>query len=188
MVRALVDALTPVIQARVARTLLRRAGAARGRDVRQEIEDLVQDVFVALFRDSAKLLRVWDPGRGMGLKSFVGLIAEQQVAQVLRSKRRSPWTEDPTEADKIAPLGTTTSTPESEVASRELLDRTLDDVRADLTPQGLQLFELLLVEDRPVAEVCEEMHMKRDAVYAWRSRLGKRLTATWKKLTGGADS
>ena len=182
-VRELVDELTPVIQARVARVLLRRAGGARGRDVRQEIEDMTQDVFVALFRDGAKLLRAWDPERGMGLKGFVGLISEQQVAQVLRSRRRSPWTEDPTESSEI-PADRSTHSVEAEVASKQLLERTLDDVRADLSPKGAALFELLLVEERSVDEVCETMEMKRDAVYAWRSRLGKRLSAAWQKLKG----
>ncbi|HET9225941.1 MAG TPA: hypothetical protein VFR31_04700, partial [Thermoanaerobaculia bacterium] len=41
----LVAGLTPVIQARVARTLLaRRAWLGSGRDVRQEVEDLTQDI------------------------------------------------------------------------------------------------------------------------------------------------
>ena len=47
--RELVDALTPVIQARVVRALLRRRGQAAGRDIRQEVEDMTQDVFSALF-------------------------------------------------------------------------------------------------------------------------------------------
>jgi RNA polymerase sigma-70 factor (ECF subfamily) len=98
----LVAVLTPVIQARVARTLLaRRHRLAGGRDVRQEVEDLSQDVFLTLFSRDARVLRDWQPGRGLSLESFVGLVAERQVLSFLCSGRaemsgnvpqaRSPW-------------------------------------------------------------------------------------------------
>src|SRR6476659_6441971 len=41
----LVAVLTPVVQARVARTLLARRWGAAGRDVRHEVEDLGQEIF-----------------------------------------------------------------------------------------------------------------------------------------------
>jgi len=47
----LVSLLTPVIQARVARTLLaRRSHLGRDRNVRQEVEDLTQEIFLRVFR------------------------------------------------------------------------------------------------------------------------------------------
>ena len=62
----LVGALTPVVQARVARTLLaRRPLRASGRDVRQEVEDLTQEIFLALFSRSAHVLRSWRAERGL---------------------------------------------------------------------------------------------------------------------------
>ena len=64
--RALVAALLPVVQARVARVLVRRRGGS-GRDVRQEVEDLSQEVFAILFADGARVLRAWDPSRGLSL-------------------------------------------------------------------------------------------------------------------------
>src|SRR5262245_51304251 len=95
-IRALVAALSPVIQARVARALLRRRAASKARDIRQEVEDLTQEVFVALFADGGRTLREWSPSRGLSLLNFAGLVAEREVASIMRSGRRSPWTEDPT--------------------------------------------------------------------------------------------
>ncbi|MFT7621241.1 MAG: DNA-directed RNA polymerase specialized sigma24 family protein [Myxococcota bacterium] len=187
-VRQLINVLTPVIHARTARVLLRRQGVARGRDVRQEIEDMTQDVFVSVFADAGKKLRAWDPARGMGLKSFVGMIAEQHVAQMLRSRRRSPWTEDPTEAqdfDAVAPAGVDA---EKRLVTRQLVHQTMDDVRGDLSPKGLQLFDLLLVAERNVDSVCRLMQMKPDAVYAWRSRLGKQLKSAWHRITAHEEA
>jgi len=172
-VRALVGALQPVVQARVARTLLRRSGAARGREVRQELEDLVQEVYLSLFADDGRVLRAWDPARGLSLANFVGLVAERQAIAVLRSGRRSPWTEDPTEEEALDRERRDTGGPEVRVESRELLERLLDRLKAELSPKGLWLFTLLFVRERTVPEVRAETGMSDAAVYAWRSRLAK---------------
>src|SRR5438477_1751570 len=80
-VRTLVDRLSPVIERKVAATLWRRTP---GRDVRQEVRDMTQAVFVSLFEDDAKALRAWDPDRGASLESFVSLLAHRQVISILR--------------------------------------------------------------------------------------------------------
>src|SRR4051812_48339802 len=82
---SLVATLTPVVQARVARTLLaRRSLLAGGRSVREEVEDLSQEIFLALFDRNARVLRSWEPERGLSLLNFVGLVAERQVLSFLR--------------------------------------------------------------------------------------------------------
>ncbi|MCC6554074.1 MAG: sigma-70 family RNA polymerase sigma factor [Polyangiaceae bacterium] len=172
--RRLVHALRPVIQARVARALLRHRRAARGRDLRQEIEDVVQQVFANLFADGGRALRQWDPQRGLGLLGYVGMLAERDVASILRSRRRSPWTEDPTlQEDLDGGRADADPGPEDEVASREVLSAVVASLRERLSDKGLALFELLVVEGLPVEQVCEAMRMTPEAVYAWRSRLAR---------------
>src|SRR4051794_26382739 len=72
--RRFVKELTPVIHAVVARYLLRCRGVSPSA-ARQEVKDLVQQVFLALFEDDARVLRQWNPARGRTLRSFAGLIA-----------------------------------------------------------------------------------------------------------------
>src|SRR5262245_6251425 len=96
----LVDRLTPVIQARAAHWLLRQRGA-RARSIRQEVEDLTQEVFLCLFDQGGRTLRSWEPERGLSLDRFVGLVAERQIVSILRTQKRNPWTEDPTLSDDI---------------------------------------------------------------------------------------
>lgn len=167
----LVRVLTPVIQSRVARgLLLRRTGTAAGRDIRQEVEDLTQEIFLVLFADGGKVLRSWQPERGMSLLNFVGLVAERQTASVLRSGKRSPWKEDPTLAEdfeQAAPEGG----PEEVTASREQLRHLLNRLTEELSPLGRHLFDLLFLRDLPFEEVVRRTGMSPDAVYAWRSRL-----------------
>ncbi len=167
----LVSHLSPVIQARVARALLRRASG--GRSTRQEVEDMTQEVFVALFEDGGKVLRSWEPERGMSLANFTGLVAERQVAAILRSGRRSPWTEDPTLSEDLERPSDDAQGAEARLASQQILAVLLDRVRATLSPKGLDLFERLYVREESVEAVCAATGMSPDAVYAWRSRLGK---------------
>lgn len=192
--RSLIAAVLPVVQVRIARVLSRRR--TRGsRDVRQEVEDLAQEVFAALFEHDGRVLRAWDPARGLSLASFCGLIAERESASILRSGRRSPWTEDATPAEDLERGAGATSDVELGVASREQLQRLTERLREQLSPRGLEMFQRLVVDEEAVESVCASTGMTPDAVYAWRSRLGKlartilrELTASEPHLTTGTSS
>ncbi len=167
----LVKTLTPVIQARVARSLLRRrSGAARNRNIRQEVEDLTQEVFLLLFAEHGKVLRTWEPARGLALVNFVGLIAERRTASTLRSGRRSPWQDEPCLPDDLD-RAAEESGPEAIAASREQLAQLLRRLTEELSPLGRHLFDLLFVRELSLAEIVAQTGLKPDAVYAWRSRL-----------------
>ena len=170
----LVELLSPVVHARVARTLLRSGkGPRQGRDLRQDIEDLVQEVFAELLAGGGRLLRAWDPSRGLSLTNFCGLLAENHVKSVLRSGRRSPWSEEATEGPSIERAVGAAASPHAHVASRELLGKVVERLHAELTPAGVEMFRMLVVEELSVEDVCERTGSSADAVYAWRSRLGK---------------
>ena len=170
-INALIDRLAPVVQIRVARAL-RRRGIPKGRDVRQEMQDLVQDVFARLFARDAKALRDWDPNKGASLQTFVGVIADREVISTLRTAKRSPFTEEPTDPAEQRRVSTAPR-PDEHAAARQSLDRLLDSLAAKLSPLGYRVFELLWCEERSVEDVCAELDLSRDAVYAWRSRIRK---------------
>ncbi len=173
-VRDLIAQLAPVIHVRVGRALMRRASArAQRRDPGEEVRDLTQEVFAYLFAEDAKVLRAWRPSRGMSLANFVGMVAEHQVADIFRSGRKRPWSDaldSEAELDSFAAKG---AGPEGNVASREYYTLLLDRVRAELTPRGYTIFQMLFVEELPVDDVVAATGMTPDAVYAWRSRLPK---------------
>ncbi|MFL6260504.1 MAG: RNA polymerase sigma factor [Thermoanaerobaculia bacterium] len=183
----LIAVLTPVIQARVARTLLaRRHRLAGGRDVRQEVEDLSQEVFLALFSRDAHVLRGWQTERGLSLESFVGLVAERQVLSFLRSGRRNPWKEDPFFPAEDLETEDPESGPEEIAAGREHLSLLLDRLREELSPLGRRLFELLFVQELSQREVQAASGLSADAVYAWRSRLRRLARKLLAEMSGNA--
>ncbi|HEY0511311.1 MAG TPA: hypothetical protein VGH73_05375 [Thermoanaerobaculia bacterium] len=183
----LVAVLTPVVQARVARTLLaRQTRLAGGRVVRQEVEDLSQDVFLALFSRDGRVLRDWEAERGLSLENFVGLVAERQVLSFLRSGRRNPWKEDSAFAAEDFEPEVPDSDPEKTAASREHLALLLDRLREELSPLGWWLFELLFVQDLSQAEVEAVSGLSADAVYAWRSRLRRLARKLRAEMSGNA--
>lgn len=169
-VRALVRALTPIIQAKAARALLRRRAGSGGRDVRQEIDDLTQNVLLHLFKNNGEVLHAWEPERSP-LTSFVALIAEREIASTLRTISKNPWTEYPTEEGDLERPSSPSHNPEEVTGSRELLQEITSTALSKLSEQGRELFYLLMIEARSVEDVCFVMNMKPDAVYAWRSRI-----------------
>jgi RNA polymerase sigma factor (sigma-70 family) len=172
-IRALVEYLTPVIQARVARSILRGRAGSRNRDTNEEVIDLTQDVFLALFAHGGSLLRSWDPTRGLSLANFVGLVAERQATSTLRSGRKNPFREKATTYDDLVEQSGTAAGPGPQVESRILFDTIVVRLKDELTAQGQRIFALLFIEERSVEQISAELGMSADAVYAWRSRLLK---------------
>ena len=165
--RALLAAITPTMQARVARVVV---GRNLGRPVRQEVEDLVQEGLVALFSDDAKALRRWRADGGMSLPGYAGMIAERRAISKLRARR---WAEEPTDPTDLSSRGVAAD-PEDHLATREVLDDALTRLQAELSPRAFRLFHLLWVEEKTTEAVCEELSMTRDAVYQAKRRI-KRL-------------
>ena len=183
----LVELLTPVIQARVARVLLSYPRTAEPAAVRGRVEDLTQDVFVTLFDRQGKVLADWRPELGLSLLNFVGLVARRRTISTLRSGRRNPWKEEPTLIEELDGVANDAS-PEIHAVSRDTLLRLGRRLQEELTPLGWQLFELLFLKGRSVAEVRRSTGMSAAAVYAWRSRLRRLARRVARELESDAGS
>ncbi|MCA9555329.1 MAG: sigma-70 family RNA polymerase sigma factor [Myxococcales bacterium] len=183
----LVDLMAPVVHVRVARALRRRGREARGRDLRRDLEDLNQEVFVSLFDHGGRALRAWDPARGLHFLSFVGLLSERAVGMQMRSLKRNPWTEDPLDGGSLERVTGVTPSPQARVESRDLLHRIIDELQDWLTPEGRSYFQLLYVEDKSVAEVAETAGTTPQALYAWKNRLLKKVRQLRLALDDGGE-
>lgn len=172
--RQLVTALSPIIRTAVVSVLARNTGSGR-RAPRQEVEDVTQSVLLALFAERGQVLQQWDPARGLPLEGFVSLLAKRETFSLLRSRRRSPWTESPTEVEALDQNAVPRMGPESETISRDMLASLAEAVRSKLTAKGFELFELMFMRGLPPEEVATLTSLTLEAVYAWKSRLGRQV-------------
>ncbi|MBL4685718.1 MAG: sigma-70 family RNA polymerase sigma factor [Nannocystaceae bacterium] len=162
--------------------LLLRLVPPKGQSARQELEDLVQDVFLSLWDRDGYLLRRWDAERGRTLESYVRLVSRSRALDVLRSRRRGPWHTHPTDPAVLEGLaGSSDAT--SRLAARENLRALQTKLRAHLSVRDQSLFVALFVEERSAVEVAATMGMSTDAVYQFGSRLRRKILPA---LMGGA--
>jgi RNA polymerase sigma-70 factor (ECF subfamily) len=167
-VRELVGRLSPVIARRIAATLWKRA---RKRNIPQEVDDIAQEVLLSLFQSDGKTLRSWDPGRGMTLDRFVGMLAQHLTISILRNGRTSPWRDEPTDLEKLEEMDAGDVTPEAVTISRQNLQVLLDRMRAALSPRGLVLFQRIFIDAEPLDAVMVAEGLSQAAAYQWKSRL-----------------
>jgi RNA polymerase sigma-70 factor (ECF subfamily) len=175
--RDLIEALLPHVRLRIAK-VVRRSGSGGDRGLKSpEIEDLCQEVLLELFGDDARVLRAWDPSRGLLLPSFAQLIAERVARTRLRQWNRAPAPVGPLEGAAEDCAMDSVEQPDRRVATQNRLERVVRQLEAELSPRGLSLFHALFVECRQLDVICADFALRPDAVYAWRSRLGKRVQA-----------
>jgi DNA-directed RNA polymerase specialized sigma24 family protein len=173
---ALVERFTPIIRRRVARAL-QVHGARSGRAVeRGDVLDLAQEVFVVLLDREARVLRSWEPSRGLSLDNFVGLVAEREARSIARSGRRSAWAERPTAYDDLS-VHPASHSMEGELSSRDELTRALGALRERLTPAGYAMFEALFLDESSIEEVAARFATTANALYTFRSRLRRELAS-----------
>jgi RNA polymerase sigma-70 factor (ECF subfamily) len=173
--RRVLAAVVPAVRVRVTRVLWRYRGLARKRNLEQEAEDLAQEVLVTLFEKDGHVLRSWDPERGLSLVDFASFVADRTAAAVLKSGARTPWRDDPVEPSDLAMTASAGGGPDDLVVTREFGRQVLLALQAELSPLGARIFQRLFVDEIDVEVVCSELAMNRDAVYAWRSRLRRRM-------------
>ena len=165
----LIRDLTPYVQREAAVVLFQRASS--GRDPRQELEDMTQEVLTQLLARDGRRLRWWVPERGLSFGSYVKLVARQQVGMILRSGKRSPWCDVPTQDIELErALPPDPSRPADQTEAKDALQYFMKLLEEHFDERGQILFELLYVDEYDVDEVCRRMSMSRDAVYAWRRR------------------
>jgi len=157
--RRLVALLTPVVQARVARTLLRR-GHRTPHELRQDVADFTQEAFVTLFAHGGRALTSWDPSGGRSLSNYVGQRVEWFVSSLLRGDVTVEI-----EPHELSSKGG------AQLESRDSVRRVVAGIERKWPEQGLRLFYLLFVLQTPSKEVGAELGLSCDAVDQWRFRL-----------------
>lgn len=178
---ALARALLLLLPPLAARELIPWSGHYR-RSPASLCEDVVQDVMLKLFADRGRVLRVWDPERGLSLRGFLRRVVRFHVLQLFRSSVKNPW------RDRLTENVLDVAGEDSDATLHQLwLWEVRDLLLAEENEHGRSLYMGLFVEHRSAEEVGEEHNMTRDAVYQWRSRFKRRASRLLSEEPPDAD-
>ena len=131
---------------------------------------MTQHVFENLLANSGRRLLQWDPEKGSAATYF-GLITERLTDQLLASRRKSPWTEEPSELKRLdSKLGENDDL-ERRINVRQWLDLLGHRMLMELNDRDRKLFNLLYIQQLDDQAVRQELGLNRDALYQARRRL-----------------
>lgn len=143
----------------------------------RDAEDIIQEVFLTVAKrvDTFRREREGDTFRG-----WLWTITRHKLGDWLRRQKRREHEFDGTEAERllleVPDPGTTEAVDvEDPVGVRQLCRRALEMIRAEFEEQSWQAFWRVAVEGKSAAEVAEELHVSRNAVYVAKSRILCRL-------------
>jgi DNA-directed RNA polymerase specialized sigma24 family protein len=163
--RRAVELVSAAVRARVRRFLVRSPIAG------YEVEDLVQEIWIALLDRDARRLRSWDPGRCVPLERFVAVIADRELAS-LRSRSRARRRSAPLIDLDAMPVhaAVDTWTPEAAAVTAALLAGWRARIGEQLPGRGRAVFELMVLELEP-DQVAAVLEVNRQVVYNWQYQI-----------------
>jgi len=107
-----------------------------------EVDDIVQDVFLRLCKDDYRLLRQYDPARA-GLTTWLTIVARSVAHDALRRRR--------------APTQTLDDTPEAALAVAPRIRETVKIPEGLLSPRQQLVLTMLYDREMEVAEIAEAL-------------------------------
>jgi RNA polymerase sigma-70 factor (ECF subfamily) len=156
---------------------LRRYGATFSRD---DLDDLVGDVWLVLLRDDMKKLRQYDAGRGFRIASFLGLVATNATIDHLRARQAESMPLDDVIEDFAslraeAPRDVVEAREEAELA-RAALDQLSTDERAFV----VDCFR----DERSPEELARALGVTTNTVYSRKFKIREKLQKIVRTLDG----
>ncbi len=154
---------------------------------REEIEDLCQDVFLALFDQDARKLRQYQGRNGCSLASWIRVVANRLTIDRLRREGRTISLDDPNsvessrvrEAEPDARPG-----PEPQVEQAQRAARVREMI-GQLPPKDQLFVQLFYFQGLPIEEVAETIGITTNAAYVRKMRLHEKLRRIAASRFGG---
>jgi RNA polymerase sigma factor (sigma-70 family) len=168
---------------RVLRQHARREISRRGGS-RQDVEDLTQEAFIALWKNDAQELKKWDPTRDPSFVRFAGFVAKRKMTKYLhRQRTRQSYLVQTGVFEHHVPVACARS-PEEVVIVRLFLEKLLVRLFDGLEPKSLELFQLSILEERSAAGACHELGCAPNVVHKRLSRLRNTMRAVALEIEG----
>lgn len=164
----LVRILRPVFEKQAAYTVWRLRGNA------EDVKQLVGDIFVALYANSAAALRRFDPSHGVPPEAYFRQFAQFQCRTYLRARLRQSRHEQLTDPTELPPP------PDHEASHEHPLEQAhrtevLGRLRSELDPNSYDLLDRRFLQRQAVGEICAHFKITEPTFYQRIHRLVKKL-------------
>jgi len=150
------------------RRVLRRYTVKSSRD---DIEDLVHESWVQLLADDYRRLRRFDSSRGVRLSSWLGLVATNTTIDRLRRRRDEAYLEDMASPENLVINHSSPHTLLERRQQRMMAQRALDQLQETDRVFLMACYD----EERPPAQLAEEMGVSVNTIYTRRFRIRAKL-------------
>ncbi len=163
----LVGRLLPVVRSGVAKACFGPAA---------EVEDLVQEVWLALFEDEGARLEAFDPSRGGGLEAFVSVVAGRVARQRVRERRTKKRGVDVRvisiqgEREDLS-LPDPHPTPDVAAEGKQVAARLVAFLEAKLPERGRLVLRLVFTDGVPPDEAARALGVRVQVVYNWQHKV-----------------
>jgi RNA polymerase sigma-70 factor (ECF subfamily) len=141
-----------------------------------ELEDVVQEVFVAIIRRDFRLLRNYDPT--YTVKTYLGVITRTEVHRFLR--RRRPTTTPVEELEAASPSAPSSSDAAADAEEKEVLLRALDE----LPPRDAEILRLRFLREMDYRAIAGALNIPEASVGQTLFRAKQRLVERLRGLLG----
>jgi RNA polymerase sigma-70 factor (ECF subfamily) len=154
------------------------AGFARKLGARpQDVDDVIQDVFLGFFAVSPRF--VYDPARGR-FRGYLKMVTLNAIRTRLGKSARINTVPLSEISDDAEPIEQTWD----QTWREQLLRRAIERVRADYAahPKTFQAFEKYVLRDQPPGDVARELGVSVDSVYQAKHRVSEALKVVMSEL------
>ncbi|MBU1243695.1 sigma-70 family RNA polymerase sigma factor [Myxococcota bacterium] len=134
-----------------------------------EIDDMISTVFLSFLQDDYKKLRMFDPGRGYRLSTWVGIITTNATVDHIRKNARPTVSLDDTERKVAQPRSMMASPVEN--AEREEESRLLMAAIATLSPGDREFLELAYDAQLAPEEIGVRLGLNINTVYSKKNKI-----------------
>jgi RNA polymerase sigma-70 factor (ECF subfamily) len=154
--------------------LIRHVAREKGIRCENDLDDIVQSVFVTIYRKGFH----YDPAKGK-FRNYLCEMARRKTLEFRRRNSPVPGAHEPLELDTgLAVPGRGNG---KDIGDIEALHCALREIRADEAPKHVRVLELLL-EGFPVESICRETGLKANHVYVIKHRILTSLRKQYRKV------
>ncbi len=145
-----------------------------------DVEDVLQEVLVVVSEELPEFVHNGRPG---AFRAWLRTILVHRARHFLRGQRNRQAALSPTGwLDQLADPDSALSHQWDQEHDQQLVRRSLASIREDFSPTTWQVFQMLVLEDRPAAEVASALGLTPNSVYVAKARVLARLRAELRGL------